>query len=69
MLKVGAIHKTGTYEVQASPDRFCDNFVLATQKVECIDTSQERSHDYRPYLYGNTCKWVDTYISCYNDVK
>lgn len=39
VLKVGAMHKTGTYEVQASPDRLCDNSVLATQKVECIDTS------------------------------
>lgn len=39
MLKVGAMHKTGTHEVQASPDRLCDNSVVATQKVECIDTS------------------------------
>lgn len=32
-LKAGAMHKTGTHEAQASPDRRCDNAVLAAQKV------------------------------------
>lgn len=37
-LKVGAMHETGTQEAQTSPDRLCDNSVLATWKVGLIDT-------------------------------
>lgn len=37
--KVGAMHNTSTHEAQASPDRLCDNSVLAAQKAGRINTS------------------------------